>query len=39
MATRLDGAVCAILSHQPVNPIAPRRQIADAVIDAGRHPL
>jgi hypothetical protein len=29
----------AVLSHQPVNTIALRRQIADAVIDAGRYPL
>jgi butyryl-CoA dehydrogenase len=28
-----------LLSHQPVNTIALRRQIADAVIDAGRYPL
>jgi alkylation response protein AidB-like acyl-CoA dehydrogenase len=33
------GSVHTMLGHGPVNTIAHRRRIADAVIDAGRYPL
>jgi len=38
-ATATIDRVHALLRHGPVNTIAARRRIADAVIDANRYPL